>query len=260
MISGAMSLADNTVTLELRVVDIETGFLDESIPRRSPRDKLINLQNEVAAEVLRALSVTLTPEREAMLFAHRTDETLENYKLFYDTLGEFVEEEQEPSEPSASRPSRVLPLLSFFRLTAVAYAQEADSEHAETRVNSLGADQEHDTPSGGVSEADIHALLEQYGAALEAENIDQLALLHVKLTEFQRGALARYFESAQGLKVRISNIEVVIEGDAALATFTREDEFTDVHSGREVRLEVRLSSLLVKEGSAWKIRGLKKPS
>jgi TolB-like protein len=261
MITGVMSLADSTVTLELRIVDMEEGgFLDESIPRRSPRGKLIKLQNAVISEVLRALNVTLTPEREAMLFAHRTDETLENYNLLYDTLGEFVEEAEEPSEPSASKPSRVPRLLSFVRSTAVAYAQEVDAEHAGVQLDGSATDHGGDTPSEGIAEGDIHALLEQYRAALEAENIDQLASLHVKLTEGQRSALGRYFANTHELKVQISNIDVVIEGAAALATFTREDQFRDARSGREIRLEVRLSSLLVKENGGWKIRGLKKPS
>ena len=80
------------------------------------------------------------------------------------------------------------------------------------------------------------------------------------MTDAQRQALGRYFESADALKVRLSGIDVVVEGDEALATFTREDVFTDARSGREVHLEVRVSSLLAKEDGVWKIRGLKRPS
>ena len=59
---------------------------------------------------------------------------------------------------------------------------------------------------------------------------------------------------------RFTDIEVLIEGDDALATFTRNDTFTDAKSGREMRLEVRISSSLVKEGGRWKIKSLQKPS
>ena len=44
------------------------------------------------------------------------------------------------------------------------------------------------------------------------------------------------------------------------ATFTRDDVFKDVRSGREMHLEVRMSSVLAKQAGSWKIRALKKPS
>src|SRR5439155_1456116 len=45
----------------------------------------------------------------------------------------------------------------------------------------------------------------------------------------------------------------------ALATFTREDTFVDVGSGRHMRLEVRISGILTKQQGAWKIQGLRDP-
>jgi hypothetical protein len=167
MTAAAMSLTDTTVTLELRTVDVETGFLDESIPGRCLRNKLIRLEGDVTVEVLRILNVTLTPERKATQFGHLTGETRDKYSLSYDRPGDFVEGEDKLSDSSASRPLRV---GAFLGLTARTYAQEEDSEHAETQVDSSGTDQEDDAPSESTSEADIHALLEQYGAALAAEN------------------------------------------------------------------------------------------
>lgn len=87
-----------------------------------------------------------------------------------------------------------------------------------------------------------------------------LDAIHVSLEEKQRQGLRRYFDNAEGLKVALSDLQVLVEGDEALATFTRLDSFTDARSGREVHLEVRLSSLLAKLDGHWKIRGLKKPS
>ena len=80
------------------------------------------------------------------------------------------------------------------------------------------------------------------------------------MTEAQRSALVRYFENAKDLAIRISDVEILVAGDEAPATFTREDVFTDARSGRQLHFEVRISSVLGRQEGAWKIRSLKKPS
>jgi TolB-like protein len=240
MVSGTVSMVDDTVTLEVRVVDIPSGFLDASIPGERRKDELIDLQNDVAVELLRALQIPLDSERLKRTFAHRTNETSDRYDLLYDTLGGFAEEPAgEPAPAAPPSPPAVPPLSHLF---AIASAHAAEGEPA-------APDQES-----------IRELLERYRTALEAESIADLAGLHVQMTDAQRQALGRYFQSADALRVRIFGIDVVVEGDEALATFTREDVFTDTRSGREVHLEVRVSSLLAREDGVWKIRGLKRPS
>jgi len=54
-------------------------------------------------------------------------------------------------------------------------------------------------------------------------------------------------------------VDLAVEGDEALATFTREDTFVDVGSGRHMHLEVRISGILTKQQGAWKIQGLRDP-
>jgi len=70
----------------------------------------------------------------------------------------------------------------------------------------------------------------------------------------------RYLENANGLAVRISNVDILIEGNEALATFAREDIFTDARTGRQLHLEVRLSGVLGRNGEGWRIQTLRKPS
>jgi hypothetical protein len=234
-------MVGNTVVLEVRVVDVASGFLEASIPGERRREELIDLQNDVAVELLRALHIPLDAERLKRTFAHRTNEMLDRYDLLYDTFGGFADE-PEPSPPPPSPPPAAPP-LSRFPWPASAHAAADDPAAASAP-----------------EEASIRDLLERYRTALEAESIDELAELHVQMTDVQRQALARYFESADALRVRIFGIDVVVEGDEALATFTREDVFTDTRSGRAVHLEVRVSSLLAREDGVWKIRGLKRPS
>ena len=101
--------------------------------------------------------------------------------------------------------------------------------------------------------------IRQYAAALEAKRVDQLAGLQVEMGPAQRASLQRYFDIARDLHVRISDVDLAVEGDEALATFTREDTFVDVGSGRHMRLEVRISGILTKQQGAWKIQGLRDP-
>jgi TolB-like protein/ketosteroid isomerase-like protein len=237
MISGTISMADSAVMLEVRIVDVASGFIERSIPGRRRKEELIELQNNVALELLGALDVAVTPEQRKTLFANRTNDTLDSYKLLSESLGEFVEE----GEGKHSGRGGLRSWWPAIGASAAAWAQEAGK------------------PAGG-EEAAIRALLERYRTALEAKDVDTLAAIHVAMSEAQRAALARYFDNAAGLTVKFSSFDILYEGNEALATFTRSDVFKDVRSGRETTLEVRISSMLEKQEGTWKIRGLKKPS
>ena len=76
------------------------------------------------------------------------------------------------------------------------------------------------------------------------------------MTGAQRAALGRYFENARDLAVQLLDLEITVEGDEALATYRRVDTFEDARSGQAMRLEVRLSTLLLRDGT-WRIRGRK---
>lgn len=81
------------------------------------------------------------------------------------------------------------------------------------------------------------------------------------MAESQREKLQRYFDNADDLKVAItvSDDDIAVSGDEAVATFTRKDQFRAVATGRDIQLDVRLSSLLAKQDGRWKIRGLQRP-
>ena len=106
----------------------------------------------------------------------------------------------------------------------------------------------------------MRGTLEAYRAALEAEDLDKLAAIQLEMSEGQKSALARYFQNAEELRIQFSNYDILLVGEDAIATFTRSDVFKDAKTGREVRLEVRISSELTKKPDGWKIMGLKKPS
>jgi TolB-like protein/ketosteroid isomerase-like protein len=232
MVSGTLAMAGSRIVLELRIVDIQSGgLLDASEEVTGNKDQLVELQNTIAQRALARLRITLTAEEQADIFARRTNETLESYKLLGEALGAFAEE----PEPRTQHDGVGTWLREIF--VATANAQE-----------------------GNPDETAIYALLEQYRVAFQARDIDRLALVSVSMTDAQRSALERFFQNVQNLSVSISNVDLLIEGNEALATFTRRDVFRDIRSGSDVELEIRMSSILSKVDGDWRIKGLKKPS
>jgi TolB-like protein/ketosteroid isomerase-like protein len=226
MISGSLVADGDQVVLEARVVDISTGILDASESARGSAEDLIELQNRLASDLLAALGVTLSADERAQLFARRTKETLEGYRRLADTFGEAPETSAPPARGAKT---------SSLAWPRAAWAQEPDA-----------------------AEPAIRALLDTYRAALEREDVEGVAVTHLDLTADQRTGFERYFASAEELKVVVSDVDVLIEGDEALVTFTRRDVFRDHKSGKEVELEVRLSSEVVRKDGRWLLRGVKR--
>jgi CHAT domain-containing protein/ketosteroid isomerase-like protein len=232
MLSAIISSDGAHVTLELEVVDIATGLLDRVERVEGPAERFMELQTDFAVRALHALGVQPTDAELQAVLASRGAESLDVYRMFKDTLGDPAPAGEAPAPAPKRKPG-----TSWLNGPAVAYAQETTAD-----------------------ETAIRGVLTQYGAALQAKDSDALAALQLEMSEGQRTALARYFGTARDLRVRIANVDVTIEGDEALATFTREDVFLDAGTGREMRLEVRISGILQKQQGTWKIRGLREPS
>jgi len=228
MIVGVLGMDGQDVVLEARVVDIATGLLDASESTRGGPDDLIELQNKLATELLGALHVSLSSEEQAQLFANRSKETLDGYRRLADTFG----------APEASPPPPGKRKGSWLAWPARAWAA--------------------DVPAG--AEQSIRALLEQYRAALQAKNLAGVAATHIDLSEDQRSGFVRYFQSADDLSVALTDVDVLLDGDQALVTFTRRDVFHDHGSGKEMHLEVRLSSVVEQRDGHWLLRGVKRSS
>ena len=169
------------------------------------------------------------------IVASLANETLEAYRRFTDT---FAETESgaagqpvpatEPLEPAGSAPGSK---TSSWSRQSVAWVEE-----------------------GNRDDAPIRDLLERYSAALTSRSVDQVAVLQPGLSDAVLQKLADYFELARDLTVQISDVDVLREGDEAVATFRRRDEFTDQKSGRRFKLEVVRSATLRKvPGDGWKL-------
>jgi CHAT domain-containing protein len=234
MLDATISTDGALVTLELEVVDIASGLLEASENVQGPPERFMELRAEFALRTLHALGIEPTPDQMKEVVAARGSETLDVYRMFTETLGEPAAGGSRPAGPP---PPAKTPGTSWLEWQASAHADESDPE-----------------------ETAIRALLDRYGAALAERSVDALAELQIEMSPAQRASLLRYFDIAPDLRVRISDIDVSVEGDEALATFTREDTFTDRRSGRHMRLEVRISGILARHEGQWKIRGLREPS
>ncbi len=236
MLTATVSVDRGEVLLELEVVDIDTGLLEGWERVRGPEDQLMALQTDLAVRALRILGIDPTPAQVDSIMASRGNETLSAYRLLAETLGEPAPPEPPPAPAPTDGGSDRAPGTSWLRFGSLAWALEPDQE-----------------------EDAIRALLGRYGVALESKSVEQLATLQVEMTAAQRTSLQRYFDQAGDLKVRILDVDVLIEGDEALATFTREDAFTDTGSQRPMHLEVRITGVMRKADGAWKIAGLRNP-
>ncbi len=231
MISGALGKEGGTLTLELQVVDIASGLLDASARVSGEQSQLIELQNELAANVLRSLDIDLSPHERTLLFAQRTNDTLDGYRMLADTLGGAAKKDDGP--PRTPETSQGPPERSLLSWPAVAWAEPTDPD-----------------------EEAIRAVILEWAAALQAKDLNRIAAVTLDVSDTQRAALTRYFENVDRLSISISDVDVLVAGEKALVTFTRRDSFVDKRSGRDLQLEVRLSSELVYTNGRWKLCGV----
>ncbi len=231
LLGASVGVDGPDVTLDVEVVDIATGVLQETASVRGPQTDLLALETELALRVLTALGIHPSDEELRALVAERKDATVDAYRLLTDTFGRGA-----PPKP-ASPPSTTAPTTGpgawWLVPGRAAYAQAPDRD-----------------------EADIRALFERYAAAIQAKDTAALAALQLDMDDAQRASLARYFAIANDLRVRVRDVDPLVEGDDAVVTFTREDTFTDAPSGRAMHLEVRVSGRLVRQADGWKIKSL----
>ncbi len=228
MVSGTLSGMGSHLALQVHVVDTGTGVLEQGGETTGSENELEDMQNRVALEVIKGLHVEIAAGELERILALRGNATPQDYKLLADTMGGFDGETAAPPKPSKDSPRSGLFDIHVSEAWAAGDDQQA-----------------------------IRDVLERYRLAVEGRNLETLASLHVALTDRMREALVRYFDNAQDIHVRFTGIDVVVERDQALATFTRTDEFTDAHTGRPVRMELRVSSVIERVGNEWKVQGLK---
>jgi hypothetical protein len=236
LLAASVAVDGPQVTLEVEVVDIRSGVLEDTARVQGPETRLLELETELALRVLTALGVRPSDDELRAIVAERRDATVEAYRLLTETLGGRRSDGTTPPSPPTTVPPPG-PGASWSGFAGTAWAQAASEDDAA-----------------------IRELLRRYAAALESKRPEALAALQVAMEEDQRASLARYFEITTDLRVTVENVDVLVEGDDAVVSFTREDRFTDAPSGRAMHLSVRVSGRLVRRAGEWKIDRLGDPS
>ena len=222
MITPSVSVAGERVALEVEVIDVSSGLVHFSERVQGPRNRFIELQNQLHLAVLDRLGVQPRAQDRRRILAERTDDMLDSYRMLMETLGgELPAGDLAPPTPT-SRPS------SHSWLVREAYAEEGD-------------------------DAAIRRTLDAYAQALAAHRIDDVTRLQVRTTPAQRAAIEQYFAHTRNLTVVFSNVEVLVSGAEAVASYVREDRFTDTRLGRPMHLKVQLSTHLAKTPDGWRI-------
>jgi len=236
LLTGAYYVSDDTLRIDARIVDAQTGVNEASDSVEGHLDQFFELQKKLVLSMLRRLRVQLSPE-EGESIQTETNTDVDAYRLLLESEG-IVEPSPraERTRPKPPAPHSALDRLLERFATLVGGAAYADELSPEVDVQ-------------------VRDLLEHYRRALQIKSVDEVAALYVSFSERQREALGGYLANANDLTVEMADIVIVPHGADVAVSFTRHDRFVDAKTGRLVRLEVRLTKVLVREQSTWKIGG-----
>ena len=224
---GRFRLSDEKLYIEAHIVDMETGVRQESDTVEGQQGSFSELQAKLASKLMVRLGLQATATETANVASAPPASSLESYKLLLEAEGGG----STISPPANDGQSLIM--------GGVAWAQELPAE-------------------GTTPEAEIRNLLETYRRAVQSKDLDLVRSAYESLTPAQVAAHVKYFDSARDLSVVIDKVDIALGDDEAAVSYTRKDEFTDVESLQKVKLEVRLTKILVHKDGRWLIAGERK--
>ncbi len=254
LVTGAFHVTGETLRIDARIIDANSGVNEASDSVEGEIDHFFDLQKTLVLSMLRRLRVQVSAaEGESIQTETNTD--VDAYRLLLESEGLLA-----PPTANNTDPGPISGLGAFgawFDLV-VGRAHAAD-EVPTVGDGSSAASEETPTEFGEVLPVAeervprITAFLEELRSAMEGKNAAKVADLYIDFSERQRVALQAYLDAANNLEVEFDQIGVEEEGGALVASFTRRDRFDDRKTGRQVRLEVRLTKILVLRDGALKI-------
>lgn len=239
VIAGSYSVIDARIRIDARIVDAASGVQEGSESVEGELEEFFELQKQLVLRLLQRLKVRVSPvEGAAIGDAEHMD--IDAYRLLLES------EDAIEAPPSARKAPTTAPPEPY------------SSKHGNSwlgRLWPLAATSAYADEAVGIDIDGVRRVLAEYRGALEAKDVERLASLYVSFAASRREAQQRYFDNADDLKIEIADITVEPHATGLLVTYTRRDAFTDRTSKREVRLEVRLSRIFVRQGDTWKIGG-----
>ncbi len=234
LVTGAFHVTGETLRIDARIIDAGSGVNEASDSIEGEIDNFFDLQKTLVLSMLRRLRVQVSAA-EGQSIQTETNTDVDAYRLLLESEGLIPADTNTPPTPTPSDHA-LGALLELF--VATAQAQEPPSISADL---SPPQDQQ------------IAELLESLRAAIESKDVDQVAAAYLKFSDRQRRAIQAYMDAAENLEIEFTDISTEMEGADLAVSFTRRDRFDDRKTGRQVRLEVRLTKILVRHEGSLKI-------
>lgn len=230
LVTGAFHVTGETLRIDARIVDAGSGMNEASDSVEGELDEFFDLQKSLVLSMLRRLRVQVSAaEGESIQTETNTD--VDAYRLLLESEGMLPPPNGASPSPTSGTSSLGNWLSPF---PAAAYGQEAP-------------------PTIAAGDARVAAFLEKLRAAIEGKDATRVAESYVSFSDRQRDALQAYMNAAENLRIEFADVATSTEGTDLVVSFTRRDQFDDSKTGRQVRLEVRLSKVLVDHGGELKI-------
>ncbi len=241
LVTGAFHVTGKTLRIDARIVDTSNGVNEASDSIEGEIDDFFELQKTLVLSMLRRLRVQVSAAEDASIQTE-TNTDVDAYRLLLESEGLLAPNVAVAPTPTPSGSAMGFMPAFFF---GTAHAQEPLPPTGQKFPPA--AEQERPTPAERVDSQDnqIAEFLENLRSAIESKDLDLIAENYLTFSERQRRALQSYLGAADNLTVEFADIATEKEGPDLAVSFTRRDRFDDRKTGRQVRLEVRLSKILV---------------
>ena len=224
LLTGAYYVSDKTLRIDARIVDARTGVNEASDSVEGQLDEFFDLQKRLVLSMLRRLRVQLSPE-EGQSIEKQNHTDVDAYRLLLESEG-IVEPspraERTRRKPAARRSSRARPLRG--PAGRARRGGFAGNRSAGARCSSAIA------------------------ARWRAKRTRSPAPM-----TFSTASARRCAPTSTPPTISPSRSRHHHHAGGGYLVSLRRDQFTDASGGRPVRLEVRLTKVLVREQSSWKI-------
>ena len=229
MLSGSFAARKGTLQIEIHIVDVETGVLQSSYTMSGAEESFLDLQNQLALDVISRLDLQVSDAEKRVLLAQQPTDVEALKRLLAAEGGVVIPPPPTPAPESRSQ-SRggFWTVIGALDMPAFA-AEEVPPEDA------------------------IRAFLDKYRRAMEAGEVARLAEMYTEFPPELRTAQQRYFDNVRDLRVAIDNLDIAVVGDEAVVSYTRTDDFTDVRTGRPMHVAVRVTKILRNTDGTWRL-------
>lgn len=237
-IEGIFVADNNDLYIKITIVDSNNSYNEYVTDAEGALKNYCDVLENVASDVMTHLKVHVAKQIKKEISCP----PIARYRLLLAAEGAAPSEGQK-RPPAPPRPQSEEDTLSFLP----DWEQWFGGGTAWAEETGLPA-------AGAGPEQEILSVLEEYRRAYETKDLALLDALYDGLTPEQRQANEEYLASMETLKVVVRDVNISVEGNKAIANYTREDNFVDEWTGEKIQLELRLTRVFVRAADGtWKM-------